>query len=208
LAYRPAQATWPTGPSHPSLPAQPASPPPLTDRWAHPVSEPVFFFLRPTPPGATAATSHACCRRPDDPSSPGNVPHSPPPSSLPTHPLRFAFPLNRRAINGHHRHRRPIPSRPDASTPPRPPIKRRGAHPHLTALIPAPFSSRPSPEHCPHRTPSTAAALPHRRLDWLTPPPNLTAGKHPRPPLHLSPAIGAIPGAQSGPWPSSGGRPW
>jgi hypothetical protein len=109
------------------------------------------------------------------------------------------------------------PPCPDASTPPRPPIKGRGARPHLTALIPGPFSSRPSPEHHPHRVPSTTIALPRCRLDWFTPPLNLTASDYPRPPLHLPMLSVQSPGARSGPWPSSGehqwpamvtGRPW
>jgi hypothetical protein len=100
------------------------------------------------------------------------------------------------------------PPRPNTSTPPRPPIKGRGARPHLTALIPAPFSSRLSPEHRPRRAPLAAATLPHRRLDWLTPSPNLTASEYPPPPLHPPMLSAQSPGARSGPWPSSGELQW
>jgi hypothetical protein len=100
------------------------------------------------------------------------------------------------------------PPRPNTSTPPRPPIKGRGARPHLTALIPAPLSSCPSPEHHPRRAPSVAAALLDHRLNWLTPPRNLTASEYPRPPLPLPMLSVQSLGARSSPWPSSGELQW
>jgi hypothetical protein len=81
----------------PPFPAQPAYCLPLTDKWAHPVSEPGRLLPPEARSGAAAATSPACSRRPDDPSSPGNGASFP----LPLHcPLTPPFPSHNQRIEG------------------------------------------------------------------------------------------------------------
>jgi hypothetical protein len=81
----------------PPFQAQPTHRLPLTDMWAHPVSEPGRLLPPEARPGATAATSPVRSRCPDDPSSPRNGTAFPQPLHSPLTP---PFPSQNQRIEG------------------------------------------------------------------------------------------------------------
>jgi hypothetical protein len=175
------------GPPPPSLSGLACPRLPLTDRWAHPVSEPGRLLPPEARPGATAAISPACSRRLDDPSSPKNGAAFP----LPFHsPLTPPFPSHNRRIEGLEGAPPPL-AVPFTAPPPLPssgPIKGAPstASPHRTSshslfrLSVPPLTPHRAPTRHRYGSPSPASSG--------TAPSTLTHGRNPlRFPLHFPP---------------------